>query len=1195
MSRKSFTIPVKYTPVTLIRLAFLVLILGLTYPAFLRAQTPTGSIAGTVTDKSGAVIPNAKITLTQVSRGQVFTTTADEDGNYSFGALEPGDYVMQVAANGFQTGKLQLHVSVGKVATGDITLQIGTVEQVVNVPASEAEEVDVNRNTVAGVVSETQLESLPTNGRNFLDLASLEPGVQVVDAASLEMTKTGFTAISIAGGEGRTTRIQVDGIDITDEVVGASTQNFSMDGIGGFEISEFSLDPSTSLSNTGAVNLVTRSGSNEYHGSAYAYWRDHNLASRILGHDAPFHRIQGGFRAGGPALKDKVFWFLNYEDTGQDNGSILAPVAPFNTVAAFNTTVITPFREHLGTGRADWNISSRVHAFARFSHDDNKGTTGFGGNVLSPVVNKNNTNASVTGVDLTYSKITHSFRYGHINFADYLDPTLPAGIPNIPLQVIFDDTGTTFGPNFLANQHSLQTNDQLRYDGTFALRDHVLQYGMNFTRVAANLFGAVFSSAPEVDTFTLALAGPDPTNPLDYLPARDIIFGNGLGSFSSKPSQGFPFGGIFNNRLAWYVADSIRPARDITLNAGLRWEVNPGQVNNGILRPAILDQVAPGQSGREPIHKDNFAPTLGIAWNVLGHDTTVVRAGTGIYYETNIFENVLFDRANFLPTSIAPQFPVVFPGNNFVIGSDGNPINDQSGSPFNYSTIASQPLSATASDIVFVEKALQAEAKAFTANFPAGNPAFEPCGPFNPPTCPQLPMTISIGPMLDRHFTQPYSIQTNIGIQHKFARNLIVSADFVRNRGVHIYLVQDINHLGAARNLVLPVALGAISATNSQFGCGTGTDSASINCAIAAGATIDSYAGNGLGACPGCAFGGSNPAFGTMNMIGTQGLSLYKGLLLKISGQTGHFTRLVNQSSWGISYALSRFDATQFDQANSLNSLAFNNDCPTCTFGPAPGDRTHQLSAYTMIHLPRGFSWNTVTHIGSPYPVTLRLAPGDPFDPAAEIFFTDFNGDGHGQDILPGTNIGSYGRSISGVSALNNAVNKFNATDAGQLTPASVALVNASVISASDLQKLLVSPTTGLFGSLPPIANAQAGQVTTSWLWTTDFRLGKTFALKDRFEIEPAVDVFNVFNRVNFNPIDNILSGNLFNQFVEAPCTVGNPAFNVNALCPSGSVNSTTTLAAVPNLNPRNVYGLRTGSFSPGIPRALQFLLRIDF
>src|SRR3989442_4866798 len=117
------------------------------------------------------------------------------------------------------------------------------------------------------------------------------------------MTKTGFTAVSIAGGEGRTTRIQVDGIDITDEVVGTTMQNYSLDALQGFQISQFTLDPSTSLSNTGAVNIVTRSGSNELHGSGFVYWRDHHFAARVGPSDAPFHRVQGGLRLRGRARR----------------------------------------------------------------------------------------------------------------------------------------------------------------------------------------------------------------------------------------------------------------------------------------------------------------------------------------------------------------------------------------------------------------------------------------------------------------------------------------------------------------------------------------------------------------------------------------------------------------------------------------------------------------------------------------------------------------------------------------------------------------------------------------------------------------------------------------------------------------------------------------------------------------------------
>ena len=1136
MARKDEPSQLRHTGcITLKHLVLGALLLAVQCPLLCSAQAPTGNIEGIVTDASGAVIRHANITVTQKARGRVFTTTADADGHYAVSALEPADYVVQVEAPRFKTGLLKVRVDVGKVATGNITLQVGELRETVQVVANEETQIDASRNTVSGVVTARQLEDLPANGRNFLDLAGLEPGVQVVDASTLEMTKTGFTAVSIAGGEGRTTRIQVDGIDITDEVVGTTMQNYSLDALQGFQISQFTLDPSTSLSNTGAVNIVTRSGSNELHGSGFVYWRDHHFAARVGPSDAPFHRVQGGFRLGGPVVKDRVFWFLNFEQTGQHNSTVLAPPPPFEK---FSGIVTTPYLERLGTGRLDWNPGSRTHVFARFSHNDNNGATGFGGVVLSPVINKNNTNSTVAGADVTLSHITHSLRYGHTNFADYLDPAMPAGVPNIPVEIAFDDTGAKFGPNLLARQHSLQTNDQFRYDGTSVFRGHVLQYGINYSHISANLFGAVFSVAPLVDTFTTLLAGSDPSDPLNYIPIA-VTFGNGLGFLSDKPSHGFKFGGITNDRVAWYVADSWKALRDLTLNFGLRWEIDPGQVNRDIVRPAILDTVLPGQSGRMRLDKDNFSPTFGFAWNVLGRDATVIRGGAGIYYETNIFENVLFDRDGLLPITIAPQFPSLFgaPGFNLLTGPNGDVI-------FDFNTISMQPLGVSVNQILAAQAQFQAESLAATSNFPNGPIALLPPG--------RLPGTQNtLGAILAREFTQPYSIHTNIGLQRRLGKNWLMQADFVRNRGVHAFLVRDYNRVGAADTLNVPRVQQAVAATLAQFGA------SSIDDAIAKGAAIGDFANNGLGR--GFAFPGNNPNFGELAMVGTQGLSTYKGLLVKVTGRAENFARVFHSASWGISYALSRFEATQADQANALKSRAFNNDCPTCFFGPVGGDRTHQLAINSLFSLPWGFQWNSVTHFGTAVPVTLRLnqVAGDP----SEIFFTDMNGDGQVSDVLPGTNLGAFGRSIKGVRELNAAITNFNQTFAGQFTPASQALVKANLFTAAQLR--------ALGAVIPSVQLAPPDQVATDWFWTTDFRISKVFDTKERVQIEPAVDVFNVFNKANFDPIDNPLSGILSGL--------------------AGSVNGT------PPRFRANRFGLGTGSFSPGIPRAVQFSLRLRF
>ncbi|HWC76493.1 MAG TPA: carboxypeptidase regulatory-like domain-containing protein, partial [Blastocatellia bacterium] len=749
------------------------------------AQVPTGSIEGTVTDANGAVIPDAKVIVTQRARGRQFSTTSNSKGSYAVNALEPGEYEVKFTGTGFKSALLTLKVEVGEAASGNITLEIGQLSETVTVAASDSTQLDLSRNTVSGVVSTREIEGLPLNGRNFLDLASLEPGVQTVDGGSFDPTKNGFAGISVAGGEGRTTRIQVDGIDITDETVGTTVQNYSLDSLQEFQISQFSLDPSTSLSNTGAVNVATRSGDNNLHGSAFLFSRDHHFAARVGQQDAPFDRQQGGFRLGGPVKRDRLFWFANFEHNNQDSSTFLSPPAPFDKFAGF---AASPFDERFGAGRLDWNATDRTHVFARFSHNANKGVTGFGGNDLAPFQNSNNTNSLVLGADLSLTRFTHSARYGHVNFANYINPAAPEGIPDVPVFVQFDDTGVQFGPDFLAPQHTLQTNDQFRYDGSFSHRSHLLRYGADYNHITVNLFAAFVGQAPIVDTLSTLNSGDDPANPLNYFPI-DIVFGNGLGFFSEKPNHGYQFGGVENNRFAWYLSDSWKARRDVTLNFGVRWEIDPGQVNDDLARPAILDSVAPGESRNVRLDKNNFAPTAGFAWDIKGRGTTVVRGGSGVYYTTNIFNNVIFERASLLPNTIAPAFPFVFdaPGFNILRGPNGEFV-------FDFTSVSSSPISATISEILAAQAQLQALSRAATSSFPNG-----PISLLPPDGLPGTQNTA--GPIFASEFSQPYSIQMNIGVQRRLGNNWILQADYVRNRGVHSLLVRDYNRVGAADTL----------------------------------------------------------------------------------------------------------------------------------------------------------------------------------------------------------------------------------------------------------------------------------------------------------------------------------------------------------------------------------------------------------
>ena len=246
----------------------------------LRAQQPTGSITGIVRDATDAVLPGASISLTRHEAGTALQQTTSEAGVYAFGSLLPGTYRVKFEASGFKTAVLDLLVEVGRVTGGDVSLEVGSSAETVNVEA-HAVSGSPTRTGLEGLVTENLIRDLPLNGRSFLDLGQLEPGVQIQDGVNFDPTKAQVTALSLGGQNGRTTRITVDGLDISDERVGTTAQNVSPDSIQEYQISRSNLDISTGLSASGAVNIITRNGSNDLHGSGFFFTRTDDLAARV--------------------------------------------------------------------------------------------------------------------------------------------------------------------------------------------------------------------------------------------------------------------------------------------------------------------------------------------------------------------------------------------------------------------------------------------------------------------------------------------------------------------------------------------------------------------------------------------------------------------------------------------------------------------------------------------------------------------------------------------------------------------------------------------------------------------------------------------------------------------------------------------------------------------------------------------------
>ena len=339
------------------------------------AQTTVsqGSIQGTVTDQTNAVVADALITISSRSTGQTVKVKTSSSGAYNSGGLPVGEYQVRVVAKGFKATQLTIPVQIAVTSSGNIKLEIGQETTTVDVQ-SNAVSVNTEQSAVQGVLSGEEIDNMPVNGRSFLDLAQLEPGVQMQDGQNFDPTKVGYNSISINGDFGRTPRIEVDGLDVSDETVGTTTQNVALSSIQEFNIGRSSLDISTEVTSTGSVNLATRSGTNDLHGQAFYQFRDYNAGFAALpgGVDSKFQRNQFGGRFGGAIIKDRLFFFIDSERLKQDSDDSIVVGAPFQSLTQ---GLDSPFKSSQASGRLDWQATQHVHVFYKFAYDWNYSTS----------------------------------------------------------------------------------------------------------------------------------------------------------------------------------------------------------------------------------------------------------------------------------------------------------------------------------------------------------------------------------------------------------------------------------------------------------------------------------------------------------------------------------------------------------------------------------------------------------------------------------------------------------------------------------------------------------------------------------------------------------------------------------------------------------------------------------------------------
>ncbi len=1158
--------------------------------AFAQTSVSNGSIAGTAADSTGAVVPNAKVTITGPT-GQTVRTNTSGSGSYSSGALIPGVYSVRVEAKGFKTAQLSVDVKVDNTANGSVKLELGQESTVVEVQASEVQ-VNTEQATVQGVLTSSQIENLPVNGRNFLDLAQLEPGVQIQDGENFDPTKVGYSSISFGGRFGRTARISVDGVDVSDETVGTTTEDIPASGIQEFSLAQSTLDLSNDLTSSGAVNVTTKSGTNAYHGEAFGLFRDSTVgAAKLLEPfdtatnsfiPTPYQRNQEGGSFGGPVIKDKLFFFLDGERTLQH---LAAPVPESAPYSQYSGTFQAPFKEEELQGRLDYSLTKTARVFGRYNYFHNSVFATFFPSSFQVYNNDDYTRNDVAGIDFNTGSITHSIRFSYLKFQNrILDAVQGSTLPFADFPVAINIGTFTVGPNLLAPQATVQSDHQIKYDGSKSFGKHILRFGFGFNHIQGGGFASFFKIVPQVFEF-----GPGPTSdPTTASLANGLVdVGNGQGFSTTASALGYPAGGLGpDNRLSFYVGDTWKILHNLTISPGLRWERDTGRTDSDLPAIPSLNAAFPGFGNPVRQPNMNFAPQLGIAWDPKSDGKTVIRAGAGLYYENVIYNNVLFDRPLRLQSGAFLQFPTacfagnalpvptLSAGNITVDGVEGVDPNSTSGSYCN-DTIGN-----SAAALAAFQTAYQAD-NPFSLT--AANPAYigsQLASGLNP----------AIG-LFAPNYRSPRAVQMNIGMQHEIRHGMMISADFVRNVETHGLLGIDVNHAGAARYFNMTGAQTAIAAT--ETACGhpgdlQGTiDDCSAQNGPGAGASISNFTSHGLGtpndfgsACPGgCAFGGINPAAGQMLFLEPISRSVYNGLQMKLVQNVVNPMRGVKTANFQLSYSLSRFVnplafAGNTPPSNPVSSndqdfvlQAADNDNPLKFMGPSLLDRTHQISFGGSFDVPYGFRFGLIGHFYSPLSSPAIVGSNGS---GGQIFQTDFTGSGFISQPLPGTTNGSFERDF-GVKGLNAAINNYNGTLGGQATPAGQVLISNGLFTLAQLQSI---------GAVAPTLNpAPSDQLSFPWVRAFDFKLSWSHSFAERFKIEPSLGIFNLFNFANFN-----LPPGAMNGWLDAGSSINSISTHINTAAGQTGPPSDTFRV-----------GNGTGVFGLGSPRAMEFGVRLTF
>ncbi|MGB9068708.1 MAG: TonB-dependent receptor [Candidatus Acidiferrales bacterium] len=659
------------------RAAFLVMVVLILFVGIARAQESTGTISGTVKDASGAVVPGVAVTIVDKGTGISRTVESDSDGHFRVPALPVGEYDVTATMKGFETEvRSGIVLTVGSEAIADLALKVGSVGQTVEVTGA-APIVESTTASIGSLVDETSIRALPLNGRSYDQLALIQPNVVSQDPGPITGTpfKSGSgKRFSVNGQRPTANLFLLDGTDVNDQANGtpggAAGTNLGVDTIQEFKIYTSSFKAEYGHSDGSIVSAVTRSGTNDLHGTAFEYIRNSVLDAKNffdVGSAPPFKRNQFGGVLGGPIKKDKAFFFLGYEGLRQGQETTLNATVPDEASREGN----------LPTGPVAINpiIVPYLNLYPLPNGPDHgDGTASF---LSSPEVVTNEDNV-VARVDYQLTKNTGLF--GRYEFdQDYQDA--PGNIPDFGLysnsrrQYATVQASSVLTPNLLndfrfAYNRTFTNFLPISISGPLSFIDGLPLGGLSLggllsgsTRPIASLGGNPTGDGPSIFAFGIwewaddlsyvkgkhsFKTGVDIQRVQDNTPEGNQQYGNyTFNTFAQflagKPTSwgsSFPLGttqywAIRQTLIGVYAQDDYDITSRLTLNLGLRWEAttNPATANaQGVYLPSPAATSTVVAKDFFVTGKKNFSPRLGLAWRPTESGKTVVRAGAGIYY-----------------------------------------------------------------------------------------------------------------------------------------------------------------------------------------------------------------------------------------------------------------------------------------------------------------------------------------------------------------------------------------------------------------------------------------------------------------------------------------------------------------------------------------------------------------------------------